>query len=145
MKKRDLLKKLYEKKSREPEPIKIKLDFDRDEDGTPDSYTTTKKHSSKEESNATPEFYSMNFNDEGTNVRPLHKNSSGQKFKKNKHTGDNHLNKGHKFTNNSKNSVGHKNWSGDDHMFEIVKEVASKLLLDEAVRQNNKYLLRKKK
>jgi len=143
MKKKDLLKKLYEKKERKPQPIKIKLDFDRDEDGAPDSYSTTKKHSSKEESNATPGFYSQNFNDEGTNVRPLHKNTDGEKFKKNKHSGDNHLSKGHNFTDNSKRSVGHKNWSGDDHIFEIVNEVSSRILLDEAVKQNNKYLLKK--
>ena len=48
MKKKDLLKKLQEKKSRNPQPIKLKLDFDKNEDGEPDSYEKNKDYSNKE-------------------------------------------------------------------------------------------------
>tara|TARA_R110000744_G_scaffold161184_2_gene277676 strand:- start:258 stop:686 length:429 start_codon:yes stop_codon:yes gene_type:complete len=140
MKKKDLLKKLQEKNSRNPQPIKLKLDFDKNEDGEPDSYEKNKDYSNKEQSNETPDFYSQNFNDEGTNVRPLHKSKN---YSKNSKTGDDHLEIGNNFTNSSKKSVGHDSWSGDDHVFEIIDEISSRILVEGAVKQNKKYLLKK--
>jgi len=145
MKKKQLLQRITEKKNRKPQPIKLKLDFDKNEDGKPDYYTSDSEHSNKEQSNETPDFYSNNFNDEGTNVRPLHKNTKGEKFKKNKHTGDNHLTKGNDFKvkDSAKPKVGNGNWSGDDHIFEIVDEISSQILYEEAFRKNKRYLLKK--
>jgi len=140
MKKRDILKKLQEKKSRKPQPIKLKLDFDKNEDGKPDSYEKNKDYSNKEQSNETPDFYSQNFNDEGTNVRPLHKSKD---YSKNSKSGDDHLEMGNNFKKNSKKSVGHDAWSGDDHIFEIIDEISSKILIEGAVKRNKKYLLKK--
>ena len=54
MKKRDILKKLQEKKSRKPQPIKLKLDFDKNEDGKPDSYEKNKDYSNKEKIETPP-------------------------------------------------------------------------------------------
>tara|TARA_R110000787_G_scaffold45844_1_gene111720 strand:- start:1134 stop:1577 length:444 start_codon:yes stop_codon:yes gene_type:complete len=145
MKKKDLLQRITEKTKLKPKPIKVKLDFDKDQDGSPDSYTSESEYSNKGQSNETPDFYSNNFNDEGTNVRPLHKNTKGQKFKSNKHTGDDHLSKGNNFKVIEKNKpkVGNTEWSGDDHIFEVVEEVSSKILYEEAFKKNKKYLLKK--
>ena len=63
MKKKDLLRRLREGKKRKPEPIKVKLDFDVDQDGAPDHYKTGNKHTNKQ-NNKTPGFFSYNFNDE---------------------------------------------------------------------------------
>ena len=153
MKKIEFLQRLVEAKKRKPQPIKVKLDFDSNEDGTPDSYTQHSKHSNKQQSNVIPDFYSQNFNDEGTNERPLHTyNKEGDKFKKTKHTGDNHLTYGKDFevADEHKPKVGHVKWSGDDHMFtgdsnieETIKEISTKLLEAESFRSNKKYLLEK--
>tara|TARA_R110002074_G_scaffold10619_3_gene40091 strand:+ start:1288 stop:1803 length:516 start_codon:yes stop_codon:yes gene_type:complete len=168
MNKKDIVKKILEAKKRKPQPIKLKLDFDMNQDGAPDSYTQTSKHSNKEQSNETPDFYSQNFNDEGTNVRPLHTpNKDGKKFKKSKNTGDNHLTYGKDFevADEHKPKVGHVDWSGDDHMFDTIKEVSARLvneetyndetissvikkvsleiLKEEVVNENKKYLLKK--
>ena len=141
MKKKDLINRINEDK-RKPQPIKVKLDFDKDEDGKPDSYDSNSKHSNKSDSNEIPDFYSLNFNDEGTNVRPLHKNTDGKKTKKNKHSGDNHIHTGNDFTVSDENKpkVGHDNWSGDDHLFEVIEEISSKILLEDALKVNKKYL-----
>ena len=145
MKKKQLLQRITEKAKRKAQPVKVKLDFDKNQDGAPDIYTSDSEHSNKEQSNKTPDFYSQNFNDEGTNVRPLHKNTKGEKFKKNKHTGDNHLSKGNDFkvSEKDKPKVGHSDWSGDDHLFEIIDEISTKILYEGAFRQNKKYLLKK--
>ena len=146
MKKKDLLKKLHEKTKRKAQPIKLKLDFDRNQDGAPDVYKSDSEHSDKKQSNKTPDFYSQNFNDEGTNVRPLHKNKDGKRFKTNKHTGDDHIHKGNDFEVDDKNkpSVGNNSWTGDDHLFEVIDEISTKILYEHAVKQNKKYLLKKK-
>tara|TARA_R110000765_G_scaffold369313_1_gene459525 strand:- start:721 stop:1188 length:468 start_codon:yes stop_codon:yes gene_type:complete len=152
MKKKDLLKRIGEGKKRKPQPIKLKLDFDKNQDGSPDSYTQVSKHSNKSQSNETPDFYSQNFNDEGTNVRPLHLNTKGEKFKKNKHTGDDHLTHGNDFevADEVKPKVGHVDWSGDDHIFTVkdeivdtIKEISTKILQEEIFSANKKYLLEK--
>jgi len=145
MKKKQLLQRITEKAKRKVQPVKVKLDFDKNQDGAPDYYTSDSEHSNKEQSNETPDFYSQNFNDEGTNVRPLHKNTKGEKFKKNKHTGDNHLSKGNDFKVSSKDKpkVGYGDWSGDDHIFEIINEISTKILYEGALKQNKKYLLKK--
>tara|TARA_B100001094_G_C18121175_1_gene766941 strand:- start:684 stop:1163 length:480 start_codon:yes stop_codon:yes gene_type:complete len=153
MKKGEILKRISEDKKRKPQPIKVKLDFDMNQDGAPDSYTKASKHSNKSQSTVTPDFYSQNFNDEGTNVRPLHTfNKEGDKFKKSKHTGDNHLTYGKDFevADEHKPKVGHVKWSGDDHLFTdggsvetTIKEVATKILEEESFKSNKKYLLEK--
>ena len=168
MRKIDVVKTILDEKKRKPQPVKLKLDFDMNQDGAPDSYTETSKYSNKEQSNVTPDFYSQNFNDEGTNVRPLHTpNKDGKKFKKNKQTGDDHLTQGHDFEvpEERKPKVGYTDWSGDDHLFTVIKEVSSrlvneetynnetissvvkkvslKILREEVVSENKKYLLKK--
>jgi hypothetical protein len=40
--------------------------------------------------------------------------------------------------------VGNTNWSGDDHIFEVIDEISSQILYEEAFRKNKKYLLKKK-
>ena len=140
MKKKQLLQRITEKAKRKPKPIKLKLDFDKNEDGKPDSYEKNKNYSNKEQSNETPDFYSQNFNDEETNVRPLHKSKD---YSKNSKSGDDHLEMGNNFKQNSKKSVGHDSWSGDDHIFEIINEISSKILIEGALKQNKKYLLKK--
>lgn len=144
MKKKDLLKRLSEKAKRKPNTIKVKLDFDVDQDGAPDHYKTGNKHSNQD-THVKSDFYSDNFNDEGTNVRPLH--HPEKKYGKNKHSGDDHLSHGNEFKVSKDNlpTVGHDNWSGDDHMFEIIDEISSRILLEGAVKQNKKYLLKKNK
>jgi len=144
MKKKDLLKKLHEKTKRKPNTIKVKLDFDVDQDGSPDHYETGNKHSNKD-THVKTDFYSDNFNDEGTNVRPLH--HPEKKYDSNKHSGDDHLAHGNDFEieDDKKPTVGHDDWSGDDHMFEIINEISSRILVEGAFKQNKKYLLRKKK
>jgi|TARA_R110002126_G_scaffold141279_1_gene286200 hypothetical protein len=162
------MKKILEARKRKAQPIKLKLDFDMNQDGAPDSYTEKSKHSNKKQSNETPDFYSQNFNDEGTNVRPLHTpNKDGKKFKKSKATGDNHLTYGNDFevADDRKPKVGHVGWSGDDHLFDTIEEVSSRLvneetynnetifsvvrkvsleiLKEEVVNENKKYLLKK--
>ena len=143
MKKKRLLQRITEKAKRKAEPIKVKLDFDVDQDGSPDHYKTGNKHTNKQ-NNKTPDFYSYNFNDEGTNERPLHK--SEKKYKNNQESGDDHLSIGADFEveDSELPSVGHSEWSGDDHIFEIIDEVSSKILVEGELRQNKKYLLRKK-
>ena len=152
MKKKQLLQRITEKTKRKPKPIKLKLDFDKNEDGKPDSYKKNKNYSNKEQSNETPDFYSQNFNDEGTNIRPLHVNTKGEKFKKNKHTGDDHLTYGKDFevADEVKPKVGHVDWSGDDHIFtekdkivNTIKEISTKILQEEIFWANKKYLLEK--
>jgi len=153
MKKRQIINQIRESKKRKPEPIKLKLDFDMNQDGAPDSYTKTSKHSNKTQSNEVPDFYSQNFNDEGTNERPLHTyNKEGKKFKKNKHSGDDHLTYGKDFevADEHKPKVGHVKWSGDDHLFSdsgeitnTISEVSLKILKEEVFRENKKYLLKK--
>ena len=135
MKKKQLLQRITEKAKRKVQPIKVKLDFDKNQDGTPDLYTSDSEHSNKEQSNETPDFYSQNFNDEETNVRPLHKNTKE----------DNHLDKGNDFKVPTKNKpkVGYDDWSGDDHIFEIINEISTKILYEGALKQNKKYLLKK--
>jgi len=140
MKKKQLLQRITEKAKRKAQPVKVKLDFDKNQDGAPDLYTSDSEHSNKEQSNETPDFYSQNFNDEGTNVRPLHKSKD---YSKNSKTGDDHLEIGNKFKKSSKKSVGHDSWSGDDHIFEIIDEISSKILVEGALKQNKKYLLKK--
>ena len=131
MNKRDIVKKISEAKKRKPQPIKLKLDFDMNQDGAPDSYT------------------------------------QASKFKKSKDTGDNHLTYGKDFevADEHKPKVGHVEWSGDDHMFDTIKEVSARLvseetyndetissvikkvsleiLKEEVVSENKKYLLKK--
>ena len=144
MKKKDLLKKIHEKKKRKPKDIKVKLDFDVDQDGAPDHYKTGNKHSNKQ-THIKPDFYSQDFNDEGTNVRPLH--HPEKKYGDNKHSGDDHLVHGNDFRVDKEDlpSVGHDDWSGDDHLFEIIDEVSSKILIEGAVKRNKKYLLKRNK
>ena len=143
MKKKDLLRRLREGKKLKPEPIKVKLDFDVDQDGAPDHYKTGNKHTNKQ-NNKTPDFFSHNFNDEKTNVRPLHKPE--KKYKSNSKSGDDHLTVGANFEVEESElpSVGHSKWSGDDHIFEIIDEISSKILVEKAFRKNKKYLLKKK-
>jgi len=143
MKKKDLIKRVQEGKKRKPEPIKVKLDFDVNQDGEPDHYKSGNKHSN-EQNYETPEFYSYNFNDEGTNIRPLHEPE--KKYKKNSNSGDDHLSKGADFEieDSELPGVGHSKWSGDDHMFEIVDEISTRILTERAFSQNKKYLLKKK-
>ena len=40
----------------------------------------------------------------------------------------------------NKPKVGHDNWSGDDHLFEVIEEISSKILLEDALKVNKKYL-----
>jgi len=143
MKKKDLLKRLREDKKRKPSPIKVKLDFDLDQNGEPDHYTTGNKYSNKQTTEL-PDFFSNNFNDEVTNVRPLHK--SDKKYKSNKESGDDHLSVGTDFEVDEDNLpvVGYDDWTGDDHLFEIIDEISTKILVEGALKQNKKYLLKKK-